>query len=643
MRYFLLFFLCALTPLLTAEPTSSPEQSTQTTTATLQEAQKTIRALASIKEAIESTLLESENGLWPRSDELFKAAAQLIISCYSQKQSLNSLHARVYIATLEDYVGSLLQQEPHLLACATPTVKKLTNKALREITTATKTPLIDPTPEAVAATETFERTIKKTILFIKSQFLPPEPILPRDETLIEKIKKKGRSAYNYMAETIEENPFTSGVVVAIVVCGTLYWVKAKYFSPSESGIRSGNKTKQTGSKPPPETPLDPNVTLESIAAPHQGDGKSCGYHSAENALAFAKALAAEKKIKGRQLSAQEIEEILRKMVWPTKQTIQTEDKAAFLKADYEKINALKAGLGSRNITDAQRKEITKIRNKAGKTLDQQRAEITEKVFAGSAPTDLKQILELARQIDQLEILTNHGGWIEGEALRKFVAYLQEKDVLTKEITFQDTDEDHGFHWDLYEVGTASDAHGSIENTMRKIFDDTQNLLKQIESGAINVADLQSILTGLKNKRTGEYHQSTLKTTIAGSLKLEDVLAIKEVLPSQTLGKDRKPIGYRNSPVFFRFLSSFHQGFPLILNWHQPGHWTCNIVIPALPASGTSATPAQLKAKGFVVDSYGTSQPPQFKNLLNFLIQKKPLSPDEVTTLQSVFTPAADPA
>ena len=160
MRYFLLFFLCALTPLLTAEPTSSPEQSTQTTTATLQEAQKTIRALASIKEAIESTLLESENGLWPRSDELFKAAAQLIISCYSQKQSLNSLHARVYIATLEDYVGSLLQQEPHLLACATPTVKKLTNKALREITTATNTPLIDPTPEAVAATETFERTIK---------------------------------------------------------------------------------------------------------------------------------------------------------------------------------------------------------------------------------------------------------------------------------------------------------------------------------------------------------------------------------------------------------------------------------------------------------------------------------------------------
>lgn len=635
-RYVVLFFLCALALNLNAKA-PAPDDSAEKT-ATLQEAQKAIRSLANIKQSIEASILESEDGLWPNSNNLFTSTAQLIISCYKQKPSLNSLHARIYFAVLEDYLNSLSEQEPHRLAKNTPIVKQLTNKALREIANAKKTILKDLPSEQEAPITALEVAIRKTIISIKTEFLPYEAILPRKETVLEKIKKNTRAAYFYVEETVEENPFISGVLCTVAICATIYWVNKKYFSHKQTNLPdrgSRDLDNYPSSKKPAEPPANPNVKCESISSPSQRDGKSCGYHSAENARAFAQAVASKAKGMGRKLTSQEVEEVLSTMTWPTRETIQNTDKAAFLAAEQQQINQRKAQLGSFSVTDEQRKKITEFRKIAGKTSKQQESEIVSKIFGGTRPENLDDILKLAREIDQLEIITNGGGWLDGEGVKKFVTHLG-----TNGLSFQDTDEEHGFHWDLYEVAASGEGTASIERTMMNTLVNTQKFLAALNEENISVDNLKSFLNAQKtnpNPITGvlEYDQDTLRLEIIDGLSLADLLAIKEVLPSTNTGSDGKVIGYRNAPLFFKFLQAFHKGFPLILNWRQPGHWTCNIVIPNL--STDSKTP--IKAKGFVVDSYGSSQPREFKNFLNFLVDKKPLSQEEITLLQKVFSPA----
>ena len=215
--YFLYFFLLALTPTLTRTAQTEPTELAETELKKHVPAEKTIRNLIGLKEALESNLLESEDGVWPCSDELFRKTAQLIISCYKLKQTIHSMQARIYIATLEDYVSALVQQPAHRLSRSTIIVKKLTDKALAEIAVATKTPLLHADEQTTVATLAFEKNITTTILFIKNQFLPSKPIVPKHETMLEKAQRTGRKAYNYVAETVQEYPFASGVVATVVL------------------------------------------------------------------------------------------------------------------------------------------------------------------------------------------------------------------------------------------------------------------------------------------------------------------------------------------------------------------------------------------------------------------------------------------
>lgn len=567
--------------------------------------------LSKLKDKIESSLLESENGSWPSCDEHFKNAVDLITTCYGERQDSPQSPNPMCIAVLEDYLCALLETDILMLGRETLAIKRLTNKALREINTTKKTVVPD---EQVQFSVT-EIAVKKTLLYIKNQFLPAKPILPPQESLVEKIKKKGLAAYTYISQTIEEHPTITGVAGFVVVAGGLYWIYYQF--SSDSGSNSGGKPPKN--PPAKEDPLRPNGTIDVVTGvPSQGDGVSCGYHSTANAFAFAQELTKATEKKGKKLTFAEILEVLKSMAWPSKAEIQGTDKAAFVKIHTDEIESLTEQLNTKHKLKAdQIKRIRTLLRTPNLKSYEVEAKIAQEVFGNKTDDSFQDILTAAKRINALHVTlgTEDSGWIDGSAIPAFARLIGQR-KLTPNVEMAHYDLTAPYFWDAYETGQQAGSTASVENTMLKILTDAQTLLGAIKDKKVDPTELNSLIKGLKNPKTCVYDQETLTQVLAAKLTLADILALQQAVgnePSQ----------------FLKFLNVIHHGIPLILNWRKPGHWICNIIVPDISTS-------PIKAKGFVVDSGGSSIPFGFTTLLNRLITQKPLTAEEEDTLKKIF-------
>lgn len=537
--------------------------------------------LSKLKDKIESSLLESENGSWPSCDEHFKNAVDLITTCYGELQDSSQSPNPICIAVLEDYLCALLETDIHMLARETQAIKRLTNKALREINTTKKTVVPD---EQVQFSVT-EIAVKKTLLYIKNQFLPAKPILPPQESLVEKIKKKGLAAYTYISQTIEEHPTITGVAGFVVIAGSLYWISTKF--SSESGGHGGGKPP----KDPPVT-LNANVDPKEIAAARQQDGKSCGYHSAENGLHVAKELLTQYLINKNKLpSPDEIKQFMERTTWPSKEQIQDVDKTLFTTILAEDIKAL----------------AEKLKHLPSNTEEEQA---------------LKKDLQIRH--DGMVQALNGTGWIDGDTITRFIDFLLINHATgkLKTLKFADDIEDLPFYWNVIEAGKHLGVPGQYERSL-EVLESAKKVCHFLSLQEPREEGIQALQKIIRKFRSSSFPKEPSKEIIAEDAAGKKLLSLADLTDVKDLPDPTK------IPTIFKILRAFYAGKTIILSWRDAGHWTCGVA-HLLEASSPP------KIRGYTIDSSGPHMPSTFKQFLNVLATTKPIPQGDIDAIEEIF-------